>query len=76
MYRLAEPRTEGPLLRRWRARHTLRRPGLVEAWRAGITRTADPIPETPTPQTLPDMVQGAVFRQDMEWILDWERVAP
>jgi hypothetical protein len=64
MYQLAQPRNEGPLRRRWRNRTTLRGLSLAEVWRWRVGRTADVVPED-----LPGMVEGAVLRQDMGWLL-------
>jgi hypothetical protein len=63
MYQLAHPRYEGPLRRRWRNRTTFRGLSLAEVWRWRVGRTADDIPED-----LPSMVEGAVLRQDMDWV--------
>jgi hypothetical protein len=64
MYQLAQPRYEGPLRRRWRNRTTFRGLSLSEVWRWRVGRSGDAVSEN-----LPGMVEGAVLRQDMEWLL-------
>lgn len=73
MYQLAQPRCEGPLRRRWRNRTTLRSLSLTELWQWRVARHDAP------PNDLPDLIQGAVLRQDLDWVLgaaDGRNLAP
>lgn len=64
MYQLAQPRHDGPLRRRWRNRQGWRRPGLSD--RLGVDISRSDVSRGPD---WPTVVEDAVLRQDMEWLL-------
>jgi len=67
MNRPSQPRWEGPLRRRWRARQWLRCPDLAAACRKDIIRSDDLGPYWT------EVVEDAVLAQDLEWIEDAQR---